>query len=102
VPPTNFGDYLLASTSFLEACRILGLQETDIARAKFKTTGAVKQLVAMVQNWAAAAHVVAKFSVSPDSPTHCFPGGLEVKLATILDEIGWTEHTFSKKRLLYP
>ncbi|KAJ7913417.1 hypothetical protein B0H13DRAFT_1873853 [Mycena leptocephala] len=49
VPPTNFGDFLLASTSFLEACRILGLQETDIARAKFKTTGAAKQLVAMVQ-----------------------------------------------------
>ncbi|KAJ6448517.1 hypothetical protein C8R45DRAFT_1115202 [Mycena sanguinolenta] len=102
VPPTNFGDFLLLGTPFLEACRILGLSPADIARAKFVGTGpAGRRLVAMVQNWAAAAHVLAKFCISLESPTHRFSGGLEVELQAILTEIGWTNHSFSKKNLLY-
>jgi hypothetical protein len=51
----------------------------------------------MVRNWAAAAHVLAKLCLSVEKCSYRFSGGLEVKLESILTELGWSVVMYTKK-----
>ncbi|KAJ7504930.1 hypothetical protein B0H11DRAFT_2221118 [Mycena galericulata] len=102
VPPINFEDCLSSSTTFRDACRFLGLSDGDIICAIFADANSQsKQLVAMVQNWTAAAHILAKFCISPENPVHTFSGGFKATLDLILAELKWSKASYTKKNNWY-
>lgn len=100
-PPMNLEDCLSPSTTFRDACR-LGLNDGDIICAIFADANSQsEQLVAMVQNWTAAAHVLAKFCISPENPVDTFPGGFKATLDSILAELNWSKESYTKKNNWY-
>ncbi|KAJ6451545.1 hypothetical protein C8R45DRAFT_946099 [Mycena sanguinolenta] len=97
IPLANFGDQLLPDTTFPVACSLVGLTEADIQRATRQSDA--KQLVPMVQNWSAAAHVLAKLCLSDNTSSYRFSGGLVVTLEGVLVcELSWgSVKTFTNK-----
>ncbi|KAJ7650341.1 hypothetical protein FB45DRAFT_859141 [Roridomyces roridus] len=100
VPPMDFGQQLTPSTSFDEACTILGVSRDEVEKGRYRADTAHKALLFMVQNWAASTHILAKFCVS-QSPEHTFPGGYVARRTSILTSLGWGEISFSKKTKWY-